>query len=377
MSATPRVAIVAASLDILGGQGVQARALVDGLRGDGQDVTFVPINPRFPRPLAWARSWPGLRTLVNQARYLPSLARLASVDVAHIFSASYASFLLAPLPAMLAARAFNKQVVLHYHSGEAGDHLANWGVLVHPWLRLAHRIVVPSEYLRAVFASFGYDALVIPNVVDLSRFVYRQREQPVSPKRRTREVGPRLLSTRNLEPHYRVDVIVRAYARVKQLIPDATLTIGGYGSEESRLRRLVDDLGLRDVHFAGKVDPEAMPRLYDQADIFLNASVVDNQPVSILEAFAAGLPVISTPTGDIPAMVHHEQTGLIVPPLDADAMADAIITLLTKPGRAPALAARAHDTIGRYTWPAVRDAWTRVYRAPHSPVTQWNAHQAR
>ena len=57
-------------------------------------------------------------------------------------------------------------------------------------------------------------------------------------------------------------------------------------------------------------------RCCDDADIFLNASVVDNQPVSILEAFAAGLPVVSTPTGDIAAMVRHGETGLLVPPLD-------------------------------------------------------------
>jgi L-malate glycosyltransferase len=368
MSNRPRIAIVAASLDILGGQGVQARALVDSLRADGHDVTFVPINPRFPRALARLREWPGVRTLVNQALYVPSLARLASVDVAHIFSAAYASFLLAPLPAMLVARALNKQVVLHYHSGEAGDHLANWGMLVHPWLRLAHHIVVPSEYLRAVFANHGHDARVIPNVVDLTRFVYRERKP----------LAPRLLSTRNLEPYYRVDVIIRAYARVKPLMPDATLTIAGYGSQERHLRRLVDDLRLADVCFAGKVDPAAMPRLHDAADIFVNASVVDNQPVSILEAFAAGLPVISTPTGDIPAMVRHEQTGLLVRPLDPDAIAEAIVNLMKHQERALAFAARARETIGRFTWPAVRDAWADVYRrGRHSTIEQWNAHQAR
>jgi glycosyltransferase involved in cell wall biosynthesis len=369
MTHRPSVAIVAASLDILGGQGVQACSLVESLRADGRVVTFVPINPRFPAAIETLRKWPGVRTLVNQSLYIPSLAQLATVDVAHIFSASYASFLLAPVPAMLAARAFNKQVVLHYHSGEADDHLANWGVLVHPWLRLAHEIVVPSEYLRQVFAHYGHEARVIPNVVDLTRFVYRER----------RPLRPRLLSTRNLEPHYRVEVIIRAYARMKALMPDASLTIAGYGSEEMRLRRLVDETRLEDVRFVGKVDPAAMPRLYDEGDIFLNASVVDNQPVSILEAFASGLPVISTPTGDIPAMVRHEHTGLLVPPFDPDAMAGAIVNLLAQPERALAFAARAHATIGRYTWPAVRDAWADVYqrRGRHSPIDQWNAHQAR
>lgn len=350
----PRIAIVAASLDILGGQGVQAQALVNAMRADGQDMVFIPINQAFPRPLAWLRRYRGVRTLVNQSLYLPALARLASVDVVHVFSASYASFLLAPMPAMAVARALNKQVVLHYHSGEAEDHLANWGALVHPWLKLAHHIVVPSEYLREVFTKYGHDAHVIPNVVDLSTFMFRER----------RPLRPRLLSTRNLEPHYRVDIIIKAFERLKPLVPEATLTIAGYGSEESRLRQLVQDAGLGGVRFVGKVDPPFMPHLYDDCDIFLNASVVDNQPVSILEAFASGLPVISTPTGDIAALVRHGQTGLIVPPLDPGAMASAVVQLLEEPEHALDMALLALNSTSRYIWPAVREAWAEIYRTP-------------
>jgi glycosyltransferase involved in cell wall biosynthesis len=353
----PRVAIVAASLDILGGQGVQARALADALRRDGYSVDFVPINPRFPRGLGWLRRLRYLRTLVNQALYLPSLVRLARADVVHVFSASFWSFLLAPVPAMVAAKALGARVVLHYHSGEAGEHLERWGMLVHPWLRLADVIAVPSGYLAEAFGSHGYSTRVIHNVVDLSRFQYRERVPP----------RPRLVSTRNLEPYYRVDVVLAAFARVKAELPEATLTIAGYGSEEPRLRRLAP----AGVCFVGRVEPASMPRLLDDADVFVNASVVDNQPVSILEAFAAGVPVVSTPTGDIAAMVRHDETGLLVPPLDADALAAAVLALLRDPARAARLARRAREECDRYTWPAVRDQWASVY-APVSgeqPVT--------
>ena len=114
-----RIALVAASMEILGGQGVQARALATELRKDGYELTFVPVNPSFPPMLRWLRGWPYARTLLNQALFLPSLLRLRGVDVVHVFSASYWSFLLAPAPAILAARALGKRVVLHYHSGEA------------------------------------------------------------------------------------------------------------------------------------------------------------------------------------------------------------------------------------------------------------------
>jgi glycosyltransferase involved in cell wall biosynthesis len=360
MHKCPSVAIVAASLDILGGQGVQARALADALRQDGCHATLLAINPRFPRGCRWLRRVPYLRTAVNQMLYVPGLARLAACDVAHVFSASYASFLLAPLPAMLVARMLNKRVVLHYHSGEADDHLARWGLLVHPWLRLADDIVVPSAYLARVFARHGYRVRVIPNVVNVTTFQYRER----------RPLRPRFLSTRNLEAYYRIDVIIKAFARYQQQDPRATLTIAGYGSQEDRLRALAGLLTRRGVQFVGRVEPEAMPQLYDEADVFVNASVVDNQPVSILEAFASGLPVISTPAGDIPSMVRDGETGLIVPPDDPAAMAAAMAATVERRERALDMASRAHQELHRFTWPAVRDAWNAVYNssAPESLV---------
>ena len=353
-STSPSVTVVAASLEILGGQGVQARALVDALRNDGGDAALVVINPRFPRGFRWLRRVPYVRTAVNQMMYLPSLARLAACDVAHVFSASYASFLLAPVPAMLAGRILNKRVVLHYHSGEAEDHLEHWGPLVHPWLRLADEIVVPSAYLERVFARYGYHVRVIPNFVDLVSFRYRER----------RPLTPKFLSTRNLEAYYGVDVLIKAFARYQQNDPLATLTIAGYGSQESKLRSLAELVTKRGVEFVGRVEPAAMPRLYDEADIFLNASVVDNQPVSILEAFAAGLPVISTPAGDIPSMVRENETGLIVPLNDPRAMAAAMVATIERRERALDMAARAHEELSRFTWPAVRDAWRALYERP-------------
>src|SRR5213593_1473049 len=118
----PSIAIVAPSLEILGGQGVQAAALLRRLRESGHGVILVPINPRFPRGLGFLRGVPYARTMLNQALYVPNLVQLRRVNVVHVFSASYWSFLLAPVPAMLVARALGKRVVLHYHSGEADDH---------------------------------------------------------------------------------------------------------------------------------------------------------------------------------------------------------------------------------------------------------------
>ena len=217
----PRIVMVAASLDLFGGQSVQADALAKRLRADGYHVALVPVNPRFPRPLRWLRRIPYLRTIANELIYLPSLIGLRKADVVHVYSASYFSFLLGPAPALLAARLMRKRAILNYHSGEADDHMTHWGMLVHPWLCLAHEIVVPSGFLRAVFARHGYNARLVPNIADTSNFVFRERS--VS--------APRLLSTRNLESHYRVETVIRAFALIRRHYPEATLRVAGEGSE--------------------------------------------------------------------------------------------------------------------------------------------------
>ncbi len=352
-----RIALVAASLDIIGGHGVQMLALQRALRSDGHDVSFIPVNPRLPGALAWVRKVPYARTVANQLLYLPSLQRLHAVDVVHVFSASYWSFLLSPVPAIVAARCLGKRIVLNYHSGEADDHLANWGAMVHPWLKLADEIVVPSRYLQRVFARHGYRARVIPNIVDPQRFAYRER----------RPLLPQLVSNRNLEPYYRVDVTIRAFALLKQRRPDATLTIAGSGSQEGALRHLVDALGVDGVTFVGSVPPDDMPALFARGSVFVNASTLDNQPVSILEAFASGLPVVSTGAGDIAAMLGDGAFGVLVPPEDPVALCAGVVRVLDCPDGALAMARRAHEELARYTWPGVAAAWSSVYRTCDPP----------
>lgn len=347
----PRVAVVAPDLSILGGQGVQAHALMGHLRDEGYPVDFVPVNPGFPRGVGWLRRVPMLRTLLNQALYLPSLRTLRDADVVHVYSASYWSFLLAPTPAMAAARRMGKRVVLNYHSGEAADHLERWGALVHPMLKLADEIVVPSVYLQKAFMQHGYRTRVVRNTIETAAFSYRERVP----------LRPCWLSIRNLHPHYRVDVVIRAFAQFRRRHPGATLVVGGYGPEEQRLKALARAVGDEGIDFVGRVEPDAIAALFDAADIFVNAAEIDNQPVSILEAFAAGLPVVSTGTGDITSMLRGGHAGVIVPAGNPTALADAVDQLMADPARTIRLVQHARDELKQYEWRAVRDGWLAAY----------------
>src|SRR5206468_9988234 len=120
-----RVCIVAPSLDILGGQAVQAARLRQGLRLlGGVVVGFVPINPRLPGLLHLLQRVRYLRTVVTSLRYVWTLlTALTEYDIVHVFSASYFSFVLAPTPAVLLGKWYGKRVILNYRSGEAEDHL--------------------------------------------------------------------------------------------------------------------------------------------------------------------------------------------------------------------------------------------------------------
>jgi glycosyltransferase involved in cell wall biosynthesis len=347
----PSIALVAPNLNVLGGMAIQARALADALSRDRYSLTFIPMNPRFPGPLQWLREYPYLRTVLNEALYLSRLHQLRRANVVHVFSASYWSFLLSPAPAIVAAKFLGKPVILHYHSGEASDHLAHWSRSVTPFLRLVDEIVVPSSYLERIFSSHGYRTRVIPNVIDTSRFQYRERVP----------LRPRLLSVRNLEQYYRVENTIVGFACLKARFPEATLTIAGHGSHEQELRMLVSRLGIDGVEFIGDVDPNVLPCIYDAADIFLNSSIVDNQPVSILEAFAAGLPVVSTPTGDIGAMLCGGEAGIVIDPENPSALADGVTRLLEEPALALEIIKRAREVVERYTWPRVHGQWSALY----------------
>jgi len=346
-------------MDILGGQAVQLARLHEQLRNTpGLEVGFLPMNPRLPGPLRLLQRVKYVRTVATSIGYwILLLSRVRQYDVIHAFSPSYWAFLLGPVPAMLVARAFGRGALLNYHSGEAEDHLQNWRTAV-PLTRLAHRIVVPSGYLREVFARFGLSAEAIHNFVDADAIPFRERVP----------MRPVFLSNRNHEAHYNVACSIRAFASVQQRIADASLVVAGYGSQRSQLEELVRSLGVRNVRFTGRVTPAEMGHLLDEADILLNSPDIDNMPLSLIEAQAAGLPIVSTSTGGIPYVVKGGETGLLVPPGDHEAMARASLRLLEEPGLAVRLARSARAScLEQFTWPAVQDAWVRVYRELATP----------
>ena len=353
-----KIAIVAPTLRILGGHAVQADRLLTCWTGDSQvRASLLPINPVPPAPFGALARVKFLRTALTQAMYWPLLFRqLRSADIAHVFSASYWSFLLAPLPAIVVARMLGKPVIINYRSGEAPDHLKR-SAIARFVLRRADCNVVASKFLHNVFSRFGIPTEIIPDIVDLERFAFRRRET----------FRPRLLCTRNFEPLYNIACTLKAFAIVQAAYPDASLTLVGSGSQRDALQRLADSLELRNVDFAGAVLPDEIWRYYAAADIFLQTPDIDNMPGSVLEAFASGCVVVSTDAGGVPTILTDGVQGYLVPRGDYRAVAERAIRVIEDPERARRMAAEARESCERYRWAVVRSQWLSLYQSVAQP----------
>ena len=350
----PRIGIVGPLPPPSGGMANQCEQLARLLKAEGAQVELVRSNQPYWPPVVG--KVPVFRAVWRLFHFLALLWRaLGRVDVLHIFANSGWSWHLVALPAMQLARWRKVAVIVNYRGGQA-DVFFSYGP--RHVLRLLSRAtlrVTPSDYLRRVFAKHGLIAQVIPNIIDLSRFGPTDR--------RRSGIGPHLIVTRNLELIYDISTAIRAFALIRQRLPNALLTVAGTGPERLALEQLVVRLGVKGaVTFSGQIDNKNIVDLYAAADCLLNPSTVDNMPISILEAMASGVPVISTDAGGIPDMVRHGVTALLVPVGDHEAMANQALQLLEDHGMADRLRAAGIAEVQRYGWPNVKPMWQAAYQ---------------
>lgn len=338
-----------------GGMATQTRQLAELLRAAQAGVHFVQSNAPY-RP-QWLGRVPMLRALGRLLFYLAALWRAAGrSDVLHVMANSGWSWHLFAVPAIWIGWLRQVPVVVNYRGGEASEFLRRSHRAVRWSMRRIHRLIVPSGFLQQTFGQHGMAAEVVPNIVDLQRF----HPSGTPPDR----AAPQLLVARNLEPIYDNTTALRAFARVRQALPAAHLTLAGSGPEERLLRQMARELGIESgVRFAGRLDRDAMAALVRQSSVSLNPSLVDNMPNSVLEALASGVPVVSTRVGGVPFIVQDGITALLVPPGDADAMAAAVLRVLQEPALARRLAEAGLREVQRYTWDRVAPALAAVYRS--------------
>lgn len=348
-----RILIVAPQAPPVGGMAVQAQILTTLLRNDGTPVLFFASNFAFPSWLRPIERVPGARTLLRFALIWPMLLKSArQVDVLHVFAASWLYFFAVVFPAAAVGRLCGKRVILNYRGGDARPFFARYGWAARRVFSLADSVTTPSRFLASMIESrFRISVRIVPNIIDTSAFSFRERTT----------FQPRMLVTRQLEKIYDVESVLKAFRKVQASWPGASLWIAGSGSEEARLRSLAGEWGLEGVRFLGRVAHRDLPALYNQCDLFLNGSHVDNFPGALLEASAAGLVVISTGAGGIPFMYEHGKTALLVEPGDWAGLAAAAEDALRRPAAALELTKNATALVRSCEWGEVRRALYAVY----------------
>jgi glycosyltransferase involved in cell wall biosynthesis len=303
-----------------------------------------------------ARAWRITRTSSRPGK----VARLADMlqtawrrrhdyGVAHVDVFSGAAFVWAEA-VTAELRGMGKPFALTLRGGNLPDFARRWPRRTRRLLGSAQLVTVPSPYLGEQMSPYRRDLVVVRNAIEANAYTFRPR----SPSR------PRLAWVRAFHEIYNPVLAVEVLARVQRFHPGATLMMLGPDKDGTRadVERRAEELGVREaVTLAGQVAKADIPRYLDDADVFINTTNIDNTPISVLEAMAAGLCVVSTSVGGIPYLLTHERDALLVPPRDADAMAAAVERIVADRALANTLSHAAHTHARACDWDAVLAHW--------------------
>lgn len=317
----------------------QGEVLSDHFKNAGYSV--ISVSSHTSRPLR-------LADIVSTI-----LRRRNEIDILIIDVYGGLSFIIEDVASWLGRR-LGKRVVMILHGGAMPVFMKRHPRWARRVLRRAHQLVSPSNFLAQAVTSSGFRARVIPNVIDLSAYPYRQRQ----------DICPRLFWMRQFHPIWNPMMAIRVLARLRRTAaPEATLVMAGPDKgQEAEVRRAAEELGLSGaVSFSGFLDMPGKVREGDRADIFLNTNHIDNMPVAVVEACAMGLPVVAANVGGIPDLLTDGETALLVSDDDDEAMAKAVERLLGDPGLAERLSANGRKLAARCSWEQVRPQWERVF----------------
>ena len=260
---------------------------------------------------------------------------------------------------ILYGRLLGRRVVAVLRGGWLGDLARKHPRLVRGILSLPHTRIAPHQYLVDELRGMEIPVeRLIPNFIEPESYGYRERFQP----------QPRFLFLRGTHAIYNPELCLCAFARVQRRFPDASLTLAGGGPIE-HLQRLVETLHLRNIRFPGLVPKAQIPNLAQEHDIYVQSNRTENMPVTVLEMWASGLPVVGTAVGGLPYLVRDGHNGLLVPNEDEAALAAACLRILDEPGLGVSLARNGRASLTAHTWSAVADQWTEVLGLPKGSLS--------
>src|SRR5438105_4059895 len=215
-------------------------------------------------------------------------------------------------------------------------------------------VTCPSHYLVTEMRSMRTDLVLLPNPLDVARYAFHER----------RPLLRHLVWLRAFHETYNPELAVEVLGRIRKQYDDVRLIMIGPDKGDGSLqktRRTAKKLGIDEaVTFPGAVPKLDVPNHLSRGDIFLNTTNCDNTPVSVMEAMACGLPVVSTNVGGIPYLVEDGESALLTPPADAEAMSNAVVRLMHEPNLARPLARTGRQRVEAFDWSVVLPRWERL-----------------
>ncbi len=289
-----------------------------------------------------------IERLVDILLTIHSQRRRYSVAQIDVFSGN--AFLLAEIAIWHLSR-LQKPVILTLHGGGLPQFAQKWPRRVKRLLAQAAAVTAPSPYLQYELRPFRDDIRLLRNGLDLSRFNFRARSS----------LRPQLVWVRAFHNIYNPCMAPCLMALLLRCYPNARLEMIGPDHGDGSLaatRRLAERLGVaKAICFTGPVKHTDIPNVLERADIFINTTNVDNTPVSVLEAMAAGLCVVSTNAGGLPHMLHHEKNSVLVETGNAEQMAHWVVKLLSDPALAERISRGGRMTSQLHDWNLILTEW--------------------
>ncbi|OZV67590.1 glycosyltransferase family 4 protein [Winogradskyella aurantia] len=222
----------------------------------------------------------------------------------------------------------------------------------------AHQLVAPSKFLQTIFQSYGYDEVrYIPNTIALEKYTFVDREIETI----------KLLWVRSFSKIYNPALAIAVLEELESLGHKAELIMVGPEKDGSlsHCRTLAQRKQLK-VKFTGLLPKEDWIKLSQSCNIFINTTNVDNTPVSVIEAMALGLPVVSTNVGGLPFLIENGVDGLLVPPNDAEALVKAILNLKNNSLKREAITQSARMKVAKFDWEEVKSQWQALLSSSYA-----------
>lgn len=249
-------------------------------------------------------------------------------------------------------RLFSLKYIPKLHGGDLPNRLEKSPILSRMIFKYAYINIAPSDYLLEAFKNRGYaDLICIPNTIEIQNYTFNARNI----------CNPNLLWVRSLSEIYNPEMALKVMFEVKKDFPNTKLCMVGPDKDgnKRKLKQMAKQLEL-DVVFTGKLSKSKWIKLSEQYDIFLNTTHYDNTPISVIEAIALGLPVISTNVGGIPYLLKDRETALLVDDNDVDGMVASIRELISDEDLKDKLVMNALNLVQQFDWDIVKNKWLKI-----------------